>query len=74
MPTLRHLLALIHVVVENCHEPETGRHYHVFDRARGRLTADAHELEAVAMEMERMNVVAGIAEFSSGGGKPCLTV
>src|SRR5262245_63241733 len=44
---------------------EAGQHHHVLDYARARLAADADQFEAVAMEMERMNVVAGIAKFQA---------
>src|SRR5262245_616854 len=42
-----------------------GQHHHVLSYARARLAADADQFEAVAMEMERMNVVAGIAKFQA---------
>ena len=45
------------------HLLEASQHHHVFDHACSLLAADAHEFKAVAMEMERMNIVAGIAEF-----------
>ena len=39
------------------------QHHHVLDHARGRLATDARQLEAVPVQMQRVNVVAGIAEF-----------
>ena len=42
---------------------ETAEHHHVLDHAGGRLAADAHKFETVAVQMQRMDVVAGVAEL-----------
>src|SRR5262249_33621539 len=38
-------------------------HDHILNDAGCRLAAHAHKLETVAVQMQRMDVVAGIAEF-----------
>jgi hypothetical protein len=42
---------------------ETAEHHDVFDDAGRVFAADAHELETVPVQMQRMNVVAGVPEF-----------
>src|SRR5271165_6771662 len=38
-------------------------HHDVLNDPGGRLAADAHQLEAVAVQMQRMHIVARIAKF-----------
>ena len=45
------------------HFLKAAEHHDVFDHACRRLAADPHKLEAVAMQMERMDVVTGIAKL-----------
>ena len=42
------------------HFLETAEHHDVFDDAGRRFAADAHELETVPVQMQGMNVVAGV--------------
>ena len=39
------------------------KHHDVLNNPSGRFAADAHQLEAVAVQMQRMDIVARIAKF-----------
>ena len=42
---------------------KAAQHHDILDHAGGRLAADPRQLEAVPMQVQRMDVVAGVAEF-----------
>src|SRR5579872_1492235 len=44
---------------------EAAEHHYILDHARRRLAADTHQLKTVPMQMQRMDIVAGIAEFQA---------
>ena len=50
---------------------ESAQHHHVLDHARGRLAADAGQFEAVPVQMQRVNVITGIAEFQPVASPSC---
>jgi hypothetical protein len=42
---------------------ESAQHHHVLDHPRGRFTGDARQFEAVPVQVQRVDVVARVAEF-----------
>src|SRR6185437_5242626 len=44
----------------DCHRLKAAEHRHVFDDATRRMPGNGGELEAVAMQMDRMNIVGGV--------------
>jgi len=49
----------------NLHLLIAAQHYHIFHDARGFRSCEISELEAVAMEMNRMNVVTDVAHLKA---------
>lgn len=42
---------------------KSAQHHHILDHARGRLASDTRQLEAVAVQVQRVNIIARVAEL-----------
>ena len=49
-----------------CEFLKAAQHHHVLDHARGGFAAYASQLEAMPVQVQRVNVVAGVSELEPG--------